>query len=88
MEPRATAWEDRTFVYTHLTQLGTCAVFIQMHAQGTGLVYEVLRLQDAPAAFSLADAEALAQSLRQHVRLVVQTEPQDAPAEEGCPSCP
>jgi hypothetical protein len=85
MESRSTPWEGRTFVYTQLTQLGESALFLQMHAQGRGLVYEVLRLEDAPAPFSLADAEGLAQALREHVRLMVETEPQDAPSEEGDP---
>jgi len=42
MEPRATPWEGRTFVYTHLRCLGDVAVFLQMHSQGAHLVYEVL----------------------------------------------
>ncbi len=85
MEPRATPWEGRTFVYTHLRCLGDVAVFLQMHSQGAHLVYEVLDLQDAPAQFSLADAQALVQSLREHVRTMVETEPQDDSDEEGGP---
>lgn len=85
MEPRATPWEGRTFVYTHLRCLGDVAVFLQMHSQGAGLVYEVLRLEDAAAPFSLAEAETLVQALRQHVRLMVETEPEDATSEEGGP---
>lgn len=85
MEPRATPWQGRTFVYTQLTQLGESALFLQMRSQGAGVIYEALRLQDTPAAFSMDDAYALAQSLRQHVRMMVETESQDAPDENGGP---